>query len=417
MTGPARGTSVIRRLLLQSPLWLSLEMGLVFALLIALLTIPLVSGGSDRAQQQFAHHLKELASTIAASMDGDLHETLVSGQQQDSPAHQQLNETLVRFQNAVPGIHGLYTMRHENGTLRLILDTSRSPNLVRPADPPSIMMEALDFDLANEPGMLPAIQAGQAYIDHRAYDSGGSRRPMRSVEAPIRNAAGRVVGILSMDYEESLYAQQTAMRSERVLKGALVIDGVLLAGAVALVYWLRRRVGLALADLAVESSTDALTQLGNRRRFDVRLQQAVAAARARSGVLSLLVMDADHFKRINDNWGHPAGDAVLTRIADCLRSDGESAGDVFRIGGEEFALLLPGVVAIDAMALYSRLCAAIRRPLLLPDARIELTMSGGIAEFDPASGEDGEGMLLRADGALYLAKNLGRDNAVIAPPA
>ena len=341
----------------------------------------------------------------------------MSVEQQGNPVHETLNEALVRFQNAVPGIHGLYTMRPENGVLRLILDTSRSPNLQRPADPPSIMMDALDFDLANEPGMLPAIAAGTGYLDHQAYDSGGSRRPMRSVAAPIRNAAGRVVGILSMDYEESLYAQQTAMRSESVLKGALVIDGVLLAGAMALVYWLRRRVGLALADLAIESSTDPLTQLGNRRRFDVRLQQSVAAARARSGIFSLLVMDADHFKRVNDNWGHPAGDAVLTRIADCLRSDGESAGDVFRIGGGEFALLLPGLVAIDAMALYARLGAAIRRPLLLPHASIELTMSGGIAEFNPASGEDGEGMLLRADCAMYLAKNLGRDNAVIAPPA
>jgi diguanylate cyclase (GGDEF)-like protein len=328
-----------------------------------------------------------------------------------------LQDVLVRVQNAIPAIHALYTLRYREGRLLLVLDAARSPVLTRPTDPPSYIAEPLDFDLANEPEMMPTVLAGKPYIDHGAYDSGGTRRPMRSVSAPIRDSAGRVVAVLGMDYEESIYAAESDRRREHFLRVAAIVDGLLVLGIVVLVYGLRQRIGRAIDDLALESSTDALTRLGNRRSFDVRLTQAVLAARERQTPLSVLVLDADHFKDINDSWGHPVGDAVLTRIADCLRAERNPPRDLFRIGGEEFALLLPGVVALDAIALYNRLSVSIRRPMVLPSARITLTMSGGIAEFDPRGPEDAEALLLRADAALYLAKNLGRDNATIAPPA
>jgi GGDEF domain-containing protein len=97
----------------------------------------------------------------------------------------------------------------------------------------------------------------------------------------------------------------------------------------------------ALDDLALESSTDPLTRLGNRRSFDLRLEQAVNAARERRIPLSVLVLDADRFKEVNDSWGHPVGDAVLTRIADCLRAERNPPRDIFRIGGScSFAICL-----------------------------------------------------------------------------
>lgn len=412
-----RSTGALARILLQPAWLLAFEAGIIFGLLVLLLSMPLFAGGTVRAKEQFDHHLMELAGVIAAAIDPDLHESLLSRDQQGSPAEIQLQDVLVRFQNALPAVHGLYTLRHHNGGLSVILDASRSKALIRPADPPSYLTEALDFDLANEPEMIPTLMAGKPYVDRGAYDAGGSRRPMRSVSAPIRDAAGNVVAILAMDYEESLYSAEFDRRRGQLLKTVVLVDAILLLGVVVLVYWLRRRIGIALDQLALESSTDALTRLGNRRSFDIRLEQAVASARERLSPLSLLVLDADHFKNINDTWGHPVGDAVLMRIADCLRAELNPPRNIFRIGGEEFALLLPGVVGLDAIALFNRLNLAIRRPMVLPDAQVQVTMSGGIAEFDPRSDEDQEGLLLRADSALFLAKNLGRDNAAIAPPA
>lgn len=412
-----RHESVLRRILLQPPLVLALEAGLLFALLVAGLSVPLLREGTRQAKQQFDHHLMELASVMAARIDGDLHETLVTREQQSGETHARLQEVLVRFQNANPSVHALYTMRYRDGGLRLVLDAARSPDLLRPTDPPSYLTEELDFDLGQEPGMIPTLMSGQPYVDRGAYTAGGARRPMRSVSAPIRNAAGDVVGILSMDYEESIYNAEFDLRREHLVRLVVTLDIVLLLGVMTLVYWLRRRTGTALAQLALESSTDALTRLGNRRSFDARLAQAVAAARERRAPFSLLMLDADHFKDVNDRWGHPVGDAVLARIADCLRSERNQQRDIFRIGGEEFALLLPGVTALDAIALYNRLNLVIRRPMRLPEGSVTVTVSGGIAEFDPPSAEDAEGLLLRADAALYLAKNLGRDNAAIAPPA
>ena len=416
-TPPGSGPGLLRRLLLQPAALLALEAGLVFGLLIVLLSLPFLLMGVEKGKVQFDHHLKELASVIASRIDGDLHETLVSREQQSGEVHDKLQSVLVRIQNAVPSIHALYTMRYRDGGLVIILDAARSAGLVRPTDPPSFLTEPLDFDLANEPDTIPTLMAGQAYVDRGAYDSGGTRRPMRSVSAPIRDAAGNVVAILGMDYEESLYAAEFERRRDHLLRVAATLDGLLVLGVMGLVYWLRRSIGRALDDLALESSTDALTRLGNRRRFDLRLQQAVNAARERQTPLSVLVLDADRFKEVNDSWGHPVGDAVLTRIADCLRAERNPPRDIFRVGGEEFAMLLPGVVALDAIGLYNRLNEAIRRPMVLPAARIEITMSGGIAELDPRTSESPEDLLLRADAALYLAKNLGRDNATIAPPA
>ncbi len=414
---PASPRGMLGRLLSQPALVVALEAGLVFGVLVGALSLPLLREATERSKEQFDHHLMELASVMAARVDGDLHETLQTREQESGEVHMQLQDVLVDFQNAIPAVHALYTMRYRDGQLHLILDAARSRALLRPTDPPSFLGETLDFDLANEPDMVPTLMSGTPYVDRGAYDAGGARRPMRSVSAPIRNSAGVVVAMLSMDYEESLYAAEFERRRAQLVDLTIVVDGILLLGVVVLVFGLRRRIDAAVGQLAVESSTDPLTRLGNRRNFDIRLLQALASARDRKATLSLLVLEADRFEDLNITHGHHAGDAMLARIADCLRAERNPPRDIFRIGGAEFALLMPGVVALDAIALYNRVNLAIRRPLVLPQAEVSITMSGGIAEFDPRGSEDAEELLLRADAALFLARNLGRDNAAIAPPA
>lgn len=163
--------------------------------------------------------------------------------------------------------------------------------------------------------------------------------------------------------------------------------------------------------------TDAMTGLTNRRGFDERLAKALANQR-RGGVrLALLVLDVDYFKRYNDSYGHPAGDAALKQVAQLLRSTlGRAADMAARIGGEEFALLLPDTDAEGALAVAQRIRTQLHQLALAhadsPIAAI-VTTSIGIA-LAHATEETPAALLDRADRALYRAKDTGRDRAVVA---
>ncbi|BAQ47166.1 MULTISPECIES: sensor domain-containing diguanylate cyclase [Methylobacterium] len=203
---------------------------------------------------------------------------------------------------------------------------------------------------------------------------------------------------------------------------ALVIGGTLLAlFCVALLLALLcgrelRRRGAVEAELARLSLTDGLTGLPNRRRFDGALDAAWREA-ARSGrPLSLLIVDADHFKRINDRHGHAVGDEVLRGLARCLSAAIHRPHDlVCRIGGEEFALLLPDTDEEGAARVAERLRAGVAT-LAVEQAGIPagaVTVSVGLA---PSACADTPADLYRAaDAALYEAKAAGRDRVCRAP--
>jgi len=170
--------------------------------------------------------------------------------------------------------------------------------------------------------------------------------------------------------------------------------------------------------LQAEAQTDALTGLANRRRFDEMLSEEFETARRQQRPLSLLVLDLDHFKRVNDEYGHPAGDAVLKNVSRALTRVARRGDLVARTGGEEFALVLHETDRPGAKATAERCLAAIRETCTAwEEQSLCVTISVGGATLDVSSHSRAEELVAEADAALYEAKQAGRDRVYVAGEA
>jgi diguanylate cyclase (GGDEF)-like protein len=159
-----------------------------------------------------------------------------------------------------------------------------------------------------------------------------------------------------------------------------------------------------------ESRRDQLTRLGNRREVELRWPELIAQARRSGAPLAVALADLDHFKRVNDRYGHPVGDAVLVALAGLLRANMRSADLVARIGGEEFLLVLPDAPPERAL----EVCERLRQRVEAHDwdrvaTGLRVTLSIGLTNAPPF---DSQVLTARADGALYRAKAEGRNRVV-----
>jgi diguanylate cyclase (GGDEF)-like protein len=171
------------------------------------------------------------------------------------------------------------------------------------------------------------------------------------------------------------------------------------------------------AELAPLVNADPATGCLNRRGFAIQMERAIADARRRNGDLALLAVDLDHFKQINDRFGHLIGDEVLYEIATMLSEAVSEEGVVARMGGEEFTVLLPWADAEAAGAVAERMMTRLRSGgcLALPTGT-PITMSIGIAAERITQPDAGSALRARADEALYAAKRSGRDRVLLWAP-
>lgn len=164
------------------------------------------------------------------------------------------------------------------------------------------------------------------------------------------------------------------------------------------------------------ASTDVLTSIANRRVLMEAGDRAFALSRRTGFALSVLMLDLDHFKAVNDRYGHQAGDDVLRTIAGVASGCLRSTDTLGRWGGEEFLILAPGTADDGALLLAERVLSAIRDLVITSgDHRIRITASIGIAALSPVD-IDLLSLVERADAALYRAKTEGRDRAIVATP-
>jgi diguanylate cyclase len=174
-----------------------------------------------------------------------------------------------------------------------------------------------------------------------------------------------------------------------------------------------------LSDATRDASTDALTGLSNRRAFDAALRHAAGDAMNSGATLAFVLLDIDHFKMVNDHWGHPAGDEVLRQVAATLTRTVRGGDLVARYGGEEFAVILPRTGRRGALAVAENVREAVAaQPFCVSTAHgsdadmdcFSVTVSAGISCYVP--GESLGHWLARADVALYCAKHAGRNRVV-----
>ena len=258
----------------------------------------------------------------------------------------------------------------------------------------------------------------------------GEPDPAQESDDPIQGEVGRILALLrshaeananfsnvldkaNEDLHESLKAEQV-----RTIISYLMVENEKMRGRTAnlqvnLETSQRQieRLKTTLAAAEEQGMTDPLTGLRNRRSFDVVLAAQVAAARNAAQPLSLVIADIDHFKSINDRYGHPAGDSVLKWFAKTLSSNVKGRDTVARYGGEEFAIIMPQTTAENAAniagQIRGQLGAQFWQKPGAPNTMLRVTASFGVAQLQP--GEGTSGLIARADAKLYEAKAGGRN--------
>jgi diguanylate cyclase (GGDEF)-like protein len=206
----------------------------------------------------------------------------------------------------------------------------------------------------------------------------------------------------------------------------LVLDppvGGFTPDATELADWLAAQAAIALENARLhhvvrrQALTDELTGLVNRRRFIEALDAEIARASRLGDTLSVLVADLDDFKRINDRFGHPAGDEALRTFAELLRAQLRAIDTAARLGGEEFGILLPGTDLQGALMVGERIRAHLADRTILQEGvggpGLGLTTSIGVVQYRSGSHDE---LLRRADAALYRAKEQGKNRVVVEEP-
>ncbi|HEX9530730.1 MAG TPA: sensor domain-containing diguanylate cyclase, partial [Acidimicrobiales bacterium] len=219
--------------------------------------------------------------------------------------------------------------------------------------------------------------------------------PRRLMVAPL-SGESRPVGVLVLDYPRPAGAR-VPRRVAAMVERFASYGGLALRNA-----WL-------LAQLTRRAATDGLTGIANRRSFDTNLSREIGRARRSGDPVSLVMIDIDHFKGLNDEKGHQVGDGVLRRVAGLLHDHCRDFDTAARYGGEEFALILPSCPADTGAATADRM----RIMIAETESELGVTVSAGVASY-PTDAEDAFSLIGAADQALYLSKRSGRNRVTCA---
>lgn len=415
----------------------------------------LYHGASLALRHEARERLKKVAQTASIQIDPELHSRITNRSDENTEAYRKIKAQLIAFRNANPGIRYVYTMRKTDNPneLQFVADAEEDPKLVsRPGDP---------YDTTETPEMRRAFGGPAADLEP-TRDKWGC---WLSGYAPIKNKSGGSDAILGMDMslKRLCYEEADLRKSMARNLGLAVALAVVLS--LLITRWLLKRLqvfveaaervregdlefrlddggsdeiaafagtfnemvaGLKQSreTLMEQSDRDSLTGLYNHRRFQERLTSEIERARRYHRSFSLLMIDVDHFKSINDTFGHPIGDLALKALADAIREQTRNMDVVARYGGDKFAVIAPEANLKDAKAQAERIretvealvLSAAPKPEDAPEKDnrngIRLTVTIGAASF-PDHHKEADGLLMAADIALFRGKHTSRNTVSV----
>ena len=265
-----------------------------------------------------------------------------------------------------------------------------------------------------EAGRIVRVVSGEIVTLGRSDDC-----TVRFDDTSLSRVHARVMNVMDYMVGDAGSTNGTFVNGERIEKACHLEDGdrIQLGSGTTLRFSLvTEEEEAALRKIYEAAVLDGLTGVANRKHLEERLDSELAFALRHHVDLSVIIVDLDHFKRVNDTYGHLAGDAVLRRAAEIFRETVRLEDFVGRYGGEEFVVVARGTAAARAVKLAERLRAKIAEaPISFEARQIPVTMSAGVACLDEVSGvTDRASLLTRADERLYRAKEGGR-NRVVGP--
>jgi len=239
-----------------------------------------------------------------------------------------------------------------------------------------------------------------AVVKSKLVHDGRYAQMLNEVQGQLaeRPSAERLTAILDLVIVENRKAEASAAHAMRELTESQTTIA---------------RLQHSLEAAVAETMKDPLTGIGNRRSFDLTINEVTAAARASGKPMTLVLCDLDHFKKVNDEFGHAMGDQVLRFAAQALSSAVRSMDIVCRFGGEEFAIILPNTALKEALAVSERMRSQLlSKTLAVRGSKTVGTISASFGVAELGSGDDAKRLIDRTDGALYRAKSLGRNCVV-----
>jgi len=304
-----------------------------------------------------------------------------------------------------------------SGTPESVLGENEEETVIRPPVPPSPSGERNAFLIVlsgRSVGKMFKLPVGEITLgrsleaDIRLEDEGVSRLHLKMQ----RDDEG--VSLVDLDSTNGTYINGAKIHRHRLRDG----DRVQVGSVTILKFSYQDSLEEQFQQQLYESATrDPLTQAYNKRFFDEQLAKDFSHAHRHGLDLSLIIVDVDHFKRVNDEHGHPAGDHVLQRLAACIMGSLRTEDAFCRIGGEEFAVICRDSALSHATQLAERIRRLVADTKFVYDGvNLPITVSLGVASYAPEVHPNAQQLLEEADQHLYAAKRAGR-NSVFPPPA